>query len=45
LLDVATAFLFIRPMVILVGRRRAFTEARFLGVARGLGSRTITREA
>jgi preprotein translocase subunit SecD len=45
LLDVATAYLFIRPMVILVGRRRAFTDARFLGVARGLGSRAVTREA
>ena len=44
-LDVITAFLFIRPVVILVGRRRAFTEARFLGVARGLGSRAATREA
>ncbi|MHB1533802.1 MAG: protein translocase subunit SecD [Acidimicrobiales bacterium] len=38
LLDVFTAYFFIRPMVILVGRRRAFTEARFLGVARGLGA-------
>jgi preprotein translocase subunit SecD len=38
LLDVVTAFLFIRPMVILVGRRRGFTEARFFGVARGLGA-------
>ena len=27
-LDVITAFMFIRPMVILVGRRRTFTEAR-----------------
>lgn len=41
ILDVVTAFLFIRPMVILVGRRRAFTEARFLGVARGLGARAL----
>lgn len=38
LLDVVTAFFFIRPAVILVGRRRAFTEARFIGVARGLGA-------
>lgn len=37
LLDIVTAYMFIRPMVILVGRRRTFTEARFLGVARGLG--------
>jgi preprotein translocase subunit SecD len=38
LLDVATAYLFIRPMVILVGRRRAFTDNPVLGVARGLGA-------
>jgi len=38
LLDVFTAYFFIRPAVILVGRRRAFTEARFFGVARGLGA-------
>ena len=41
LLDVFTAYLFIRPMVILVGRRRAFTEARYLGVARGLGAKAL----
>ena len=40
LLDVFTAYFFIRPAVILVGRRRAFTDARFIGVARGLGART-----
>jgi preprotein translocase subunit SecD len=39
LLDVATAYFFIRPAVILVGRRRTFTENRFLGIARGLGAR------
>ncbi|HEX4862896.1 MAG TPA: protein translocase subunit SecD, partial [Acidimicrobiales bacterium] len=44
LLDVFTAYFFIRPMVILVGRRRAFTEARYLGVARGLGTRAATGE-
>ncbi|MCU4184849.1 protein translocase subunit SecD [Acidiferrimicrobium sp. IK] len=38
LLDVATAYFFIRPMVIVVGRRRTFTENRILGVARGLGA-------
>jgi preprotein translocase subunit SecD len=38
-LDVFTAYFFIRPAVILVGRRRAFTDARFFGVGRGLGSR------
>lgn len=41
LLDVVTAYLFIRPMTILVGRRRAFTEAKYLGVARGLGARAL----
>lgn len=39
LLDVVIAFFFIRPAVILVGRRRTFTEAKYLGVARGLGAR------
>ncbi len=38
LLDVVTAYFFIRPAVILVGRKRAFTDARFIGVARGLGA-------
>ncbi len=44
LLDVFTAYFFIRPAVILVGRRRAFTEARFIGVARGLGARRVRSE-
>ena len=44
LLDVFTAYFFIRPAVILVGRRRAFTENRYLGIARGLGARTAARE-
>jgi len=38
ILDVVTAYLFTRPMVILLGRNRLFTEARFLGVARGLAA-------
>lgn len=38
LLDMATAYLFTRPMVILLGRNRLFTEARFFGVARGLAA-------
>ena len=38
LLDVITAYLFTRPMVILLGRNRVFTEAPFLGVARGLAA-------
>lgn len=45
LLDVFTAFFFIRPAVILVGRRRTFTENRVLGISRGLGARPATREA
>ncbi|HXY45830.1 MAG TPA: protein translocase subunit SecD [Acidimicrobiales bacterium] len=36
LLDVVTAYTFTRPLVILLGRNRVFTEARGLGVARGL---------
>jgi preprotein translocase subunit SecD len=38
LLDVFTAYFFIRPIVILLGRRRSATESRFLGIARGLGA-------
>jgi len=36
LLDLFVAFFFTRPMVVALGRNRVFTEARFLGVARGL---------
>ncbi len=36
LLDVVTAYTFTRPLVILLGRNRVFTDARGLGVARGL---------
>jgi preprotein translocase subunit SecD len=43
LLDVATAYVFTRPLVILLGRNRLFTEARGFGVARGLGA--VTAEA
>jgi hypothetical protein len=39
ILDVITAYFFIRPAVILVGRRRAFTDAPIFGVSRGLGAR------
>src|SRR5204863_9043733 len=35
-LDVVTAYLFTRPMVIMLGRNRIFTEAKFFGIARGL---------
>ncbi|HLI43129.1 MAG TPA: protein translocase subunit SecD [Acidimicrobiales bacterium] len=38
LIDVFTAYLFTRPLVILLGRNRLFTEARHLGVARGLAA-------
>ena len=37
LLDVFTAYFFIRPIVVLLGRRRSLSRGRFLGVARGLG--------
>jgi preprotein translocase subunit SecD len=36
LTDVVTAYIFTRPLVILLGRNRLFTEARWVGVARGL---------
>jgi preprotein translocase subunit SecD len=35
-LDLVTAYFFTRPMVVVLGRNRVFTEARWLGVARGL---------
>jgi preprotein translocase subunit SecD len=37
LLDLLVAYTFTRPMVVALGRNRTFTQARFLGVARGLG--------
>jgi preprotein translocase subunit SecD len=40
LLDVFTAYFFTRPMVVLLGRKRLFTEAKWLGVARGLAAPT-----
>ncbi len=44
IIDVFTAYFFTRPLVILLGRNRVFTEARGLGVARGLAA-TTTSEA
>jgi preprotein translocase subunit SecD len=38
LLDVITAWTFTRPLVILLGRNRVVTEAKWIGVARGLAS-------
>ncbi|HVE46342.1 MAG TPA: protein translocase subunit SecD [Acidimicrobiales bacterium] len=38
LLDVVVAYFFTRPMVVLLGRNRVFTSARWLGVARGLAA-------
>jgi preprotein translocase subunit SecD len=38
LLDLFTAFFFTRPMVVLLGRNRFFTEAKYFGVARGLAA-------
>lgn len=37
-MDMVIAYFFTRPMVILLGRSRLFTEARFFGVARGLAA-------
>lgn len=37
-LDMVVAYFFTRPIVILLGRNRLFTEARWLGVARGLAA-------
>jgi preprotein translocase subunit SecD len=44
ILDVLTAYFFIRPAVILVGRRRSFTDAPIFGVSRGLGARVPAGE-
>lgn len=41
LLDVVTAYLFIRPIVILLGRRRSVTRGGALGIASGLGVRQM----
>jgi preprotein translocase subunit SecD len=38
ILDLVIAYMFTRPMVVLLGRNRLFTEARWLGVARGLAA-------
>jgi len=38
LMDMVIAYFFTRPMVVLLGRNRLFTEARFFGVARGLAA-------
>ncbi len=38
LIDVITAYTFTRPLVILLGRNRLFTEARGFGVASGLAA-------
>jgi preprotein translocase subunit SecD len=41
LLDLLTSYFFTRPLVILLGRSRVFTEARHFGVARGLGGAAL----
>ncbi|MDQ3979286.1 MAG: protein translocase subunit SecD [Actinomycetota bacterium] len=38
LLDVFIAYFFTRPIVVLLGRNRLFTEAKWLGIARGLAA-------
>ena len=38
LLDLFVAYFFTRPIVMILGRNRFFTEARFFGVARGLAA-------
>jgi preprotein translocase subunit SecD len=42
LTDVATAYLFTRPFVILLGRNRVIASARHLGIARGLATQAET---
>lgn len=45
LLDIFIAYFFTRPMVVLLARNRFFTEARWVGVARGLAASSATRSA
>jgi preprotein translocase subunit SecD len=45
ILDLITAYFFTRPMVVLLGRSRLFTEARWVGVARGLAAPSAVGEA
>jgi len=45
LLDIFMAYFFTRPMVVLLGRSRLFTEARWVGVARGLNAATAAGSA
>jgi preprotein translocase subunit SecD len=45
ILDVTVAWFFTRPMVGLLAQNRVFTEARFLGVARGLGQASAAAPA
>lgn len=44
-LDVLVAYFFTRPVVMLLGRNDFFTEARFFGIARGLGREELAIEA
>ena len=41
LVDVFTSYFFTRPLVILMGRNPTFTEARFMGVGRGLAAPSL----
>ncbi len=41
-MDVFIAYFFTRPMVVLLGRNRVFSEARWLGVARGLAAEPVS---
>lgn len=45
LLDLFTSYFFTRPLVIILGRNRTFTQARRMGVARGLASRLTPEQA
>lgn len=45
LLDLVIAYFFTRPIVLLLGRSRLFTQARWLGVARGLAASSTQQGA
>jgi hypothetical protein len=41
ILDLITAYMFTRPVVFLLGRNRTVTEARWMGISRGLAAAPV----
>jgi preprotein translocase subunit SecD len=42
LLDLFVAYFFMHPLVSIIGRKPAFTKARWLGISAGLGVKEAT---